>query len=242
MRFFSTHPDWCLEQKSRLIREVCQEKVPRGHDIRFTTNSLKAIQEASEMFIVETFHKSDLARAHTGRETLSVKDIRFSRFMKPESMWVMSDRMHEKEFFGTVPLSSTNPAKLKLREEEAAFGKDVSAIEKKLKKKAAATAAAATTGEKDEPAAEADSRKKRKAAGEEEASAGEQATEPTTAAAAAAAAAEEESAKKKQKKEKKDKKAPVAADAAPVLEEAPVATTADAEDEKQGENDDDEDE
>ena len=28
----------------RLIREVCQEKVPHGHDIRFTTNSLKAIQ------------------------------------------------------------------------------------------------------------------------------------------------------------------------------------------------------
>lgn len=29
---------------SRLIREVCQEKVPHGNDIRFTINSLKAIQ------------------------------------------------------------------------------------------------------------------------------------------------------------------------------------------------------
>ena len=134
----------------RLIREVCQEKVPHGNDIRFTTNSLKAIQEASENFVVETFHKSDLARMHAGRETLSVKDIRFSRFMKPESMWVMTDRLHEKNFFGTVPLTSTKPAKLKLMQEEAAFGKDVNAMEKKLKKKAAVAAAASSSSSRKE--------------------------------------------------------------------------------------------
>ena len=127
-----------LFAKRRLVREVCHEKVPRGHDARFTPNSLKALQEAAENFIVETFHKSDLARLHAGRETLSVNDIRFSRFMKPDSMWVMTDRMYEKNFFAPVPLvSASNQAKIKLRQEEAAF-KDVNAIEKKLKMKKAA--------------------------------------------------------------------------------------------------------
>lgn len=143
------------------------------------------MQEASEHFMVETFHKSDLARIHAKRDTLKVEDIRFSRFMKPESMWVMPDRLHERNFFGTVPVSSTKPAKLKLLQEEAAFGKDVGAIEKKLKlkhssssKAAAAAAAAAVAAAAEEagdaaaqeaPAAaatdavEGDGRKKRKA-------------------------------------------------------------------------------
>lgn len=34
---------------------------------------MKAIQEAAEMFVTETFHKADLARRHAGRETLDVK-------------------------------------------------------------------------------------------------------------------------------------------------------------------------
>lgn len=149
----TVHPLFPKSTFSRLVREVCQVKVPHGHDMRFTTNALKAIQEASENYIVETFHKSDMARIHAGRETLSVNDIRFSRFMKPESMWVMTDRLHEKNFFGTVPLANTansstaatkaNPAKLKLMQEEAAFGTDVVALEKKLKLKKAAAAAAA---------------------------------------------------------------------------------------------------
>jgi histone H3/H4 len=47
---------------SRVVREICQDTVPNGTDIRFTPNSLKAIQEAAETFVTETFHKADLAR------------------------------------------------------------------------------------------------------------------------------------------------------------------------------------
>lgn len=166
-----------LFAKRRLVREVCHEKVPRGHDARFTPNSLKALQEAAENFIVETFHKSDLARLHAGRETLSVNDIRFSRFMKPDSMWVMTDRMYEKNFFAPVPLvSASNQAKLKLRQEEAAF-KDVNAIEKKLKmKKAAASSSSPEAAGK-----EAESKKAEDNGAEAESAEGEERQEDAAA-------------------------------------------------------------
>ena len=65
---------------SRVVREICQNKIHNGHEMRFTKNSMKAIQEAAEMFVTETFHKADLARRHSGRETVNVKDMRFSRY------------------------------------------------------------------------------------------------------------------------------------------------------------------
>lgn len=46
----------------RVVREICQDRVPNGHEMRFTKNSIKAIQEAAEVFVTETFHKADLAR------------------------------------------------------------------------------------------------------------------------------------------------------------------------------------
>jgi histone H3/H4 len=64
---------------SRVVREICQNKIHNGHEMRFTKNSMKAIQEAAEMFVTETFHKADLARRHAGRETVNIKDMRFSR-------------------------------------------------------------------------------------------------------------------------------------------------------------------
>lgn len=54
------------------------------------------------MFVTETFHKADLARVHAGRETLNVKDIRFSRFMTPDSLWVVpAERVWEQDFFSS---------------------------------------------------------------------------------------------------------------------------------------------
>ena len=62
----------------RLVREIVQDL---SSDIRFTSESMQAIQEAAEIFVTETFHKSDMARKHAKRNTLQVEDIRFARFM-----------------------------------------------------------------------------------------------------------------------------------------------------------------
>jgi histone H3/H4 len=80
----------------RLIREVAQDFTK---DMRFTPNSMQAIQEAAEVFVTETFHKADMARRHARRNTVHVQDIRFSRFMTPESLWVVPDRIWETETF-----------------------------------------------------------------------------------------------------------------------------------------------
>ena len=42
----------------RLVREIAQDY----QDIRFTTGSMQAIQEAAEVFVTETFHKVSTER------------------------------------------------------------------------------------------------------------------------------------------------------------------------------------
>ena len=79
------------------MREIAQDY----KDVRFRASSIQAIQEAAENFVVETFHKSEMARQHAKRKTVQVEDIRFSRFMTPDSLWVFPDRIWEKETFST---------------------------------------------------------------------------------------------------------------------------------------------
>lgn len=54
------------------VREICQD-MPFCSDKHFTKNSMLAFQEAAENFVTETFHKADMARFHSGRDTLHVK-------------------------------------------------------------------------------------------------------------------------------------------------------------------------
>jgi histone H3 len=56
---------------NRLVREVCQNVCADGKS--FTSNAILAIQEAAEVYVTETFHKANMARMHSGRETLGVK-------------------------------------------------------------------------------------------------------------------------------------------------------------------------
>lgn len=81
----------------RLVREIAQD----FRDIRFTGASMQAIQEAAEIFVTETFHKANMARKHAGRHTLHMEDVRFSRFMSQESMWVTPENIWEKETFSS---------------------------------------------------------------------------------------------------------------------------------------------
>lgn len=80
----------------RLVREITQDF---KSDMRFTDASLQAIQEAAEIFLTETFHKADMARKHAKRLTVDINDIRFTRFMTPDSLWVMPDKIWDKETF-----------------------------------------------------------------------------------------------------------------------------------------------
>lgn len=74
----------------RLVREIAQ-----GYrDIRFTGESMQAIQEAAEIFVTEMFHKADMARKHSDRETLHVQDVRFSRFMTQVCFFLASCAAH----------------------------------------------------------------------------------------------------------------------------------------------------
>ena len=56
-------------------------------------------QEAAENFVTETFHKADMARKHAKRNTLHMEDVRFSRFMTPESLWVLSEKIWDQDTF-----------------------------------------------------------------------------------------------------------------------------------------------
>lgn len=101
------------------------------------------LQEAAEMFVTETFHKADMARLHAGRETVNVKDIRFSRFMTPESLWVVPvEKVWEGDTFGGQA-AKPRPAK----QEKPAKQQDKPMKQEKPAKKAAAPAEAEEDGE-----------------------------------------------------------------------------------------------
>jgi hypothetical protein len=53
------------------VREVCQDVCT--NDKNFTSNAMKALQEAAEVYVTETFHKANMARLHAGRETVNIK-------------------------------------------------------------------------------------------------------------------------------------------------------------------------
>lgn len=84
----------------RLAREIAQFF---SSDIRFTPGALHALHQSSEAFLNEFLHNADLAKCHAKRDTLMEEDLRFARFMTPESMWVTPDRIHQKETFVTYP-------------------------------------------------------------------------------------------------------------------------------------------
>lgn len=107
--------------------------------MHFTKNAMAAIQEASEMFVTETFHKADLARVHAGRETLNVKDIRFSRFMVPESLWVVpAERVWEKNIFSSTSANAAADSAANIankKRNHAKFFDSVDKMQKKLEMK-----------------------------------------------------------------------------------------------------------
>lgn len=62
----------------RLVRELMQEIKT---DVRFTAESLVALQEATESHLVNLFENANLAAIHSDRVTVSPKDIKLARKM-----------------------------------------------------------------------------------------------------------------------------------------------------------------
>lgn len=62
---------------SRLVREILID-VSRVPDIRVTPEFLLALQEASELYLVQFFQDSYLCTLHRGRVTLIPKDMQLA--------------------------------------------------------------------------------------------------------------------------------------------------------------------
>ena len=60
---------------ARLIREICLDVCSNGNEIRWQSNAILAIQEASEQFLVRLFEDTNLCAIHAKRVTIQPKDI-----------------------------------------------------------------------------------------------------------------------------------------------------------------------
>jgi histone H3 len=72
----------------RLVREIAQNidlsgKI-RGHDVRFQSTAILALQEASEAYLVGLFEDTNLCAIHAKRVTIMPKDMLLARRIRGE--------------------------------------------------------------------------------------------------------------------------------------------------------------
>ena len=67
----------------RLVREICQD-LTHKRDFRWTPQSILALQEASEAYLVGTFEDANLCAIHAKRCTIQKKDIWLARRIRGE--------------------------------------------------------------------------------------------------------------------------------------------------------------
>lgn len=65
----------------RLVREISQDFNP---EIRFASNAVGALQEASEAYLVGLFEAANLCAIHAKRMTIMTKDIQLARRIRGE--------------------------------------------------------------------------------------------------------------------------------------------------------------
>lgn len=65
----------------RLVREVATEY---KSDLRFQTQAIMALQEASEAYLVGLFEDTNLCAIHAKRVTIMPKDIQLARRIRGE--------------------------------------------------------------------------------------------------------------------------------------------------------------
>ena len=71
---------------SRVIREICEQVVPRA-SLRFQSAAILASQEAAEANLVTLFEDSLLCAIHAKRVTVMIKDMRLARRIRGEDFF-----------------------------------------------------------------------------------------------------------------------------------------------------------
>jgi len=64
---------------SRLVREIALNLRPSGEGMRWQSQAIQALQEASEAFLVHLFEDTNLCAIHAKRVTIMQKDIQLAR-------------------------------------------------------------------------------------------------------------------------------------------------------------------
>ncbi|KAE8451851.1 histone H3-like centromeric protein hH3v [Mollisiaceae sp. DMI_Dod_QoI] len=64
---------------SRLVREIALTLRPVGEGMRWQSQAIQALQEASEAFLVHLFEDTNLCALHAKRVTIMQKDIQLAR-------------------------------------------------------------------------------------------------------------------------------------------------------------------
>ncbi|KAK4169465.1 putative histone H3-like centromeric protein CSE4 [Cladorrhinum sp. PSN259] len=70
---------------ARLVREIALNCRPAGEELRWQSQAIQALQEASEAFLVHLFEDSNLCAIHAKRVTIMQKDIQLARRIR--GMW-----------------------------------------------------------------------------------------------------------------------------------------------------------
>ena len=66
----------------RLVKEIAEHIKP---GLRFQSSAVKALQEATEAYLVGLFEDTNLCAIHAKRVTIKIKDIRLARRIRGES-------------------------------------------------------------------------------------------------------------------------------------------------------------
>lgn len=69
---------------SRLIREIATTIIPRTKDVRFQSSALLALQEASEVYLVQLMEDTVLCAVHARRVTIMPRDMNLARRIRGE--------------------------------------------------------------------------------------------------------------------------------------------------------------
>jgi histone H3 len=59
-----------------LVKQIAQDY---QHDLRFASNAIEALQEASEAYIIGLMEDTNLCALHAKRVTITVQDMRLAR-------------------------------------------------------------------------------------------------------------------------------------------------------------------
>ena len=98
----------------RLVRQICEGL---DHELRFQSQALLAIQEASEAFIVGLFEDTNLCAIHAKRVTISKKDMDLARRIRGDRNIDFRDHQPKQgnEVFHSLPYTNAKEKMAELK-------------------------------------------------------------------------------------------------------------------------------